>query len=111
MPVLTTKTESTTAAQTNTSDLSCVSSSGSETTVNANNKPVSATPTGTAQQGTIASSELSLPKVDVPAVTKNNTANAVCGDGRQGKWLAPIWRGNGSLKRLRGCRWWPHLAR
>jgi hypothetical protein len=74
-PVLTTKAESTTAAQTDTSDLSRVSSSGSETMVNGDTQPVSAAPTGTAQEGTIASSSLALPKVDVPAVTNANSAS------------------------------------
>jgi hypothetical protein len=75
-PVLTTKAETTTPAQTDTSDLARVSSSGSETAVNADTKPVSANPTGTAQAGTIASSELSLPKVDVPAVTNAASTSA-----------------------------------
>jgi len=85
-PVLTTKAESTTTEQTNTQDLTRVSSSGTETTVNADTKPTSATPTGTSQEGTVASSSLSLPKVDIPAATSvsNSTSSkSVASSGKQ----------------------------
>lgn len=96
-PVLTTKAETTTAAQTDTSDLARVSSSGSETAVTADTKPVSATPFGTAHEGTIASSGLSLPKVDVPAVmnaTSTTASNAVPTTGKQ------VARASSGRKRL-----------
>jgi hypothetical protein len=72
-PVLTTQAESTTTEQTNTSDLARVSSSGIETAVNADTKPASGTPTGTAQEGTVASSDLKIPNAPLPAA---NAANA-----------------------------------
>jgi hypothetical protein len=65
--------------------------------VNADTKPVSATPIGTAQEGTIASAELSLPKVDVPAATAANTVSASPTAGTSGKQVA---RANTGRKRL-----------
>lgn len=66
-PVLTTQAETTTVEQTNTSDLSRVSSSGQETTVNANAQPTASAPTGTTQEGQIASSTIAVQSPSVPA--------------------------------------------
>src|SRR5581483_479986 len=67
-PVLTTKAETTTTAETNTTELARVSSSGPETAVNANDKPAPAAPAGTAQEGTVAAASIQVPNsVTVPA--------------------------------------------
>ncbi len=83
-PVLTTKAESTTTEQTNTSDLARVSSSGTETAVNADTKPTSGTLTGTAQEGTVASSDLKIPNATLPAanaaITSNSSSVATSGN-------------------------------
>ena len=60
LPVLTTQSQTTTTEQTNTSDLARVSSSGEETNVRADSTPTAATPGGTTQEGTIASSSISI---------------------------------------------------
>jgi hypothetical protein len=73
-PVLTTKAETTTTEQTNTLDLARMSSTGGETAVGAANATPS-TPTGTMQEGTIASSELSIPNVTLPAATNASNTN------------------------------------
>src|SRR4029450_4091536 len=57
-PVLTTQAQTTTTEQTNTAELSRVGSSGQETDVSASVAPTPAAPSGTAQEGTIASSSL-----------------------------------------------------
>ncbi len=58
-PVLTTQAQTTTAEQTNTSDLARVSSTGPDTNVS-DSRPAAATPTGTTQEGTIASSSIAV---------------------------------------------------
>jgi LPXTG-motif cell wall-anchored protein len=67
-PVLTTDAQTTTTEQTNTTDLSRVASSGQETNVDAGAVPTVATPTGTTQEGQIASASLSIPTPSIPAV-------------------------------------------
>ena len=67
-PVLTTHAQTTMTEQTNTADLSRVSSGGQETQVNASAAPTAATPSGTTQEGQIASSSLSIPTPSIPAV-------------------------------------------
>jgi hypothetical protein len=56
--VLTTQAQTTTTAQTNTADLSRISSSGAETQVSTKDRPTAATPTGETQQGEIAPESL-----------------------------------------------------
>lgn len=67
-PVLTTHAQTTMTNQTNTADLSRVSSGGQETQVNASAAPTAATPSGTTQEGQIASSSLSIPTPSIPVV-------------------------------------------
>jgi hypothetical protein len=66
LPVLTTQSSTTTTAQTETRELSRVSSSGDETRVDAAGKPVSAAPSGASQQGTMAPATLVLPSNPAP---------------------------------------------
>lgn len=66
-PVLTTDAQTTTAEQTNTADLLRVGSRGQETDVSASAAPTAATPSGTTQQGHIASSSLSISTPSIPA--------------------------------------------
>jgi hypothetical protein len=73
--VLTTKAETTTTEQTNTSDLARVSSSGQDTSVNTQATPVATAPLGTSQQGEIASAALSIPNATLLPVARS-TANA-----------------------------------
>jgi hypothetical protein len=56
--VLTTRAQTTTTAQTNTADLSRISSSGAETQVSTKDRPTAAAPTGKTQQGEIAPESL-----------------------------------------------------
>jgi hypothetical protein len=67
-PILTTDAQTTTTEQTNTADLSRVSSSGQETDVTASAAPTPAPPTGDTQAGQIASSSLSLASPSIPAM-------------------------------------------
>ncbi len=73
-PVLTTKAETTTTAETNTTELARVSSTGPETAVNANDKPTPAAPAGTAQEGTVASASIQVPSVTVPAAAAGGSS-------------------------------------
>jgi LPXTG-motif cell wall-anchored protein len=66
-PVLTTQSQSTTTEQTNTVDLTRISSAGQETNVNADSTPAAATPGGTNQQGEVASSGISIANATIPA--------------------------------------------
>jgi len=66
--VLTTDAQTTTTEQTNTADLSRVGSSGQETDVSANAAPTPAAPSGTTQEGTIASSSLSIATPSIPVI-------------------------------------------
>jgi hypothetical protein len=59
-PVLTTQRQTTMAEQTNTADLSRISSNGEESVVNAGSKPTLSTPGGAAQQGEEAPSSISI---------------------------------------------------
>ena len=67
-PILTTDAQTTTTEQTNTADLSRVGSSGQETDVSASAAPTPAAPSGTTQEGTIASSSLSIATPSIPAI-------------------------------------------
>ncbi len=67
-PVLTTQAQTTTTEQTNTADLARVSSTGQDTNVNADSKPTAATPSGTTQEGTVASSSISIPNPSTAGV-------------------------------------------
>ena len=67
-PVLTTDAQTTTTEQTNTEQLSRVSSGGQETDVSASVAPAPAPPNGTIQQGSIASSSLEIATPSIPAV-------------------------------------------
>jgi len=58
--VLTTQAQTTTTAQTNTADLSRISSSGAETQVSTKDRPTAAAPTGQTQQGEIAPESLAI---------------------------------------------------
>jgi hypothetical protein len=59
--VLTTKAQTTTAAQTDTKELTRISSSGQETAVDVNAKPTPSTPTGESGAGEVASPSLVIP--------------------------------------------------
>jgi hypothetical protein len=59
-PVLTTQRQTTRADETNTTDLSRISSSGVESVVNAGSKPAPSTPGGATQQGEAAPSSISI---------------------------------------------------
>lgn len=65
-PVLTTKTQTTTTAQTETTDLTRISSTGQETAVDVNAKPAPANPAGTTGAGELASPALVIPSNPVP---------------------------------------------
>lgn len=65
-PVLTTQAQTTTMAQTETTDLSRISSTGSETKVESGAKPVSGMPTGGSQTGEVAPASLVLPSNPAP---------------------------------------------
>lgn len=66
-PVLTTQAQTTTTEQTNTTDLSRLGAGGQETQVSSAAAPIAATPTGTTQEGQLASSALSIPVPSIPA--------------------------------------------
>jgi hypothetical protein len=65
--VLTTQTQTTTTAQTNTADLTHISSAGQETNVSADATPAASTPGGTSQQGEVASSGISIANATIPS--------------------------------------------
>ena len=65
-PVLTTQGQTVTIEQTNTADLTRLSSLGQEVNVSADATPAASTPGGTSQQGELASSSLSIPNVTIP---------------------------------------------
>jgi hypothetical protein len=65
--VLTTQIQTTTTEQTNTGDLTRISSAGQETNVSADATPTTSTPGGTSQQGEIASSNVSIANATIPA--------------------------------------------
>jgi len=71
-PVLTTQAQTTTTAQTNTSDLARVSSTGQDTNPNADTKPTAVTPSGTTQEGTIASSSIAIPNAPTAGVAQTS---------------------------------------
>ena len=76
-PVLTTQASTTTAEQTNTSELARISATGEETNLSAETAPVTAAPSATTQQGTVASNAITIPNVSIPAaVNANETATA-----------------------------------
>lgn len=92
-PVLTTQAQTTTTEQTNTSDLARVSSSEPDTNVIADTKPTAATPTGTTQEGTVASGSLSIPNATVsPVASVSNSRPST-------KAIATT--GNGAVKSVR----------
>jgi hypothetical protein len=66
-PVLTTQQQTTTPDQTNTADLSRISSSGAESVVNARSKPTPSTPAGATHRGEVAPSSISITPGSVPA--------------------------------------------
>ena len=70
LPVLTTQAQTTTTEQTNTADLARVSSTGQDTNVSADAKTSAGTPTGTAQEGAIASSSIVIPNTSAPMVAQ-----------------------------------------
>jgi hypothetical protein len=59
-PVLTTQQQTTTAEQTNTTDLSRISSSGEESVVNGESTPTASTPAGAAQHGEVAPASIAI---------------------------------------------------
>lgn len=87
-PVLTTQTQTTTTEQTNTADLTRISSAGQETNVVADSTPAASTPSGTSQQGEVASSDLSIANATIPA---RADANPVATTGQ------PVQRARASL--------------
>lgn len=73
-PVLTTHADTTTVEQTNTSDLARISSSGQESSVSASAQPAASSPTGTTQEGQIASSSIAIQNPSVPAAPAATSA-------------------------------------
>ena len=69
--VLTTKAQTTTTAQTETNELTRISSAGQETAVDLNAKPTPSTPTGTSGAGEVASPSIVIPSNPVPAKVEN----------------------------------------
>jgi hypothetical protein len=65
-PVLTTQTQSTTTEQTNTADLTRLSSAGQESNVSADATPATSAPGGASQQGEVASSGISIADATIP---------------------------------------------
>ncbi len=65
-PVLTTQTQTITTEQTNTADLTHISSAGQETNVRADATQAASTPGGTSQQGEVASSGVSIANATIP---------------------------------------------
>ena len=65
-PVLTTQALSNTTEQTNTADLTRISSAGQETNLSADTTPTTSTPGGTSQQGEVASSGISIANAIIP---------------------------------------------
>ncbi len=74
-PVLTTNAQTTTTEQTNTAELSRVGSSGQETDVSATVAPTAASPTGSTQEGTLASSSLAIATPSIPAIDSHLAAS------------------------------------
>ena len=70
-PVLTTKQQTTTTAQTETSDLTRISSAGEETAVDLTTKPTPSAPLGTTGAGEVASPSLVIPSNPVPVKTED----------------------------------------
>jgi hypothetical protein len=64
--VLTTKAQTTTTAQTETEQLTRISSTGQETAVDMNAKPTSSTPSGETEGGTVASPTMVIPSNPAP---------------------------------------------
>ena len=64
--VLTTKAETTTTAQTETNQLTRISSTGQETTVDLDEKPAPSMPAGTSEAGEVASPSLVIPSKPAP---------------------------------------------
>jgi hypothetical protein len=67
-PVLTTQEQTTRTEQTNTGDLSRITSSGQETQVGPSTATTASTPIGNTQQGQIASSSITMPVPFIPAI-------------------------------------------
>ena len=70
--VLTTKAQTTTTAQTETDQLTRISSTGQESAVDVNAKPTPSTPTGESGAGEVASPSLVIPSEPVPVTTETN---------------------------------------
>ena len=102
-PVLTTQAQTTTAEQTNTAELSRVSGSGQETTVNTSTAPTSATPTGTSQEGQLASSSMSIATPSIPAaVSAKSTTTTRTASNRSTRTQLPKTAGELPLLGLLG---------
>jgi hypothetical protein len=65
--VLTTQIQTTTTEQTNTADLTRITSAGQESHVSADATPAASTPGGTSQQGEVASSSISIANASIPS--------------------------------------------
>jgi LPXTG-motif cell wall-anchored protein len=80
-PVLTTQAQTTETAQTNSPELARVSAGGEERNVTADDAPTPAAPSGTSQEGEIASSSIAIADAPVSSVsdTRSSTANATAG--------------------------------
>lgn len=82
-PVLTTEAETTdksTTEEIRSADLARVSASGSESEVTAEAKPAASTPSGTAQEGQLASSTIKLPESAVPSSPAPTTGSQAASD-------------------------------
>jgi LPXTG-motif cell wall-anchored protein len=80
-PVLTTQAQTTETAQTNSSELARVSAGGEEQNVSADEAPTPAAPSGSSQEGEIASPSIAISNAPVPSVgeTKSSTATETPG--------------------------------
>jgi LPXTG-motif cell wall-anchored protein len=108
-PVLTTQAQTTTTEQTNTNELTRISSAGQESNVSADAAPTAATPTGTNQQGEIASSTIAITTPTIPAVAdagrNRSAANLVAtnnAQARRTRTSLPKTAGNTTLVALIG---------
>jgi hypothetical protein len=87
--VLTTDAQTTTTEQTNTADLSRVGSSGQETDVSASAAPTPAAPSGTTQEGTIASSSLSIAQTPATGGAASSSSSTRAGSARTARTQLP----------------------
>ena len=102
-PVLTTQIQTTTTEQTNTGDLTRISSAGQETNVSADATPTTSTPGGTSQQGEIASSSVSIANATIPARIDANPAATTAQPAQRTRASLPQTAGMMPVVGVAGC--------